>query len=160
MPMNSTTYETFTMLAVAGAPVVFAADPSAAIDVLPISSGLGGAIVATMKSSLFSGKPQPNQPRLAWLSVLVSGGAAAVFLAPAMAEALGWHDRIRWVIFLHFVVGLIGSTLCEVLLQQSVGISQAIATAIGKLAGVHPRPDPTQPIQLPNLPQPEKPSQG
>lgn len=157
MPMNSTTIETFTLLAVAGAPVVFASDPSVAIDVLPISSGLGGAIVATMKSSLFTGqKLSPPQPRLAWLSVLVSGSAAAVFLAPAMAEGLGWHERIRWVIFLHFVVGLIGSTLCEVLLSQSNGISRAITAVFAKIAGVPIQDYPRQPEQLQVPPTPEK----
>ena len=110
----------------AAAPVaaaaVAAADPAAALDILPVSAGLSGSIVAGLKTHLRPGGA-PTAGRWQWLPTVVSGAAAAVFAGPALAELAGWHD-LRSLILMHFLVGLLGSTLCDEVLTRSRAISR------------------------------------
>lgn len=110
---------------VAPAAVIAAADPAAALDILPVSAGISGSIVAGLKAHLtLSGQTMPNGlGRLQWLPTVASGAAAAVFAGPAMAELVGWHS-LRFLVLMHFVVGLLGSTLCDEVLSRSRTIAR------------------------------------
>src|SRR5688500_9064679 len=110
-----------------GAPVAVmaaaaAAEPAAALDILPVSAGLSGSIVAGLKTHL-SG--QSAGGRWQWLPTVVSGAAAAVFASPALAGLAGWHD-LRSAVLMHFLVGLLGSTLCDELLTRSRALSRLL----------------------------------
>jgi hypothetical protein len=110
---------------VAVAAATAAADPAAALDILPVSAGLSGSIVAGLKTHLRpGGSPTPGS-RWQWLPTVVSGAAAAVFAGPALAELAGWHE-LRSLILMHFLVGLLGSTLCDEVLTRSRALSKLI----------------------------------
>jgi hypothetical protein len=113
----------------AAAPVavaaVTAADPAAALDILPVSAGLSGSIVAGLKTHLRPGASPSPAGRWQWLPTVVSGAAAAVFAGPALAEMAGWHE-LRSLILMHFLVGLLGSTLCDEVLTRSRVLSKLV----------------------------------
>src|SRR5688572_5416085 len=109
---------------VAVAAVAAAAEPAAVLDILPVSAGLSGSIVAGLKTHLLSHGP-PAGGRWQWLPTVVSGAAAAVFAGPALAGLAGWHD-LRSAVLMHFLVGLLGSTLCDELLTRSRALSRLL----------------------------------
>ncbi|HKB03898.1 MAG TPA: hypothetical protein VKD90_16875 [Gemmataceae bacterium] len=97
-------------------------DPAAALDILPVSAGLSGSIVAGLKTHLRPGGAPPAG-RWQWLPTVVSGAAAAVFAGPALAELVGWRE-LRSLILMHFLIGLLGSTLCDEVLTRSRALSR------------------------------------
>jgi hypothetical protein len=104
---------------------VAAADPGAVLDILPVSAGLSGSIVAGLKTHLLGAgaTPAPGSARWQWLPTVVSGAAAAVFAGPALAELVGWHT-LRTLVLMHFLIGLLGSTLCDEVLTRSRALSR------------------------------------
>lgn len=133
MPVNATAADTIIGITTAGIPTILAAAAIPdALELLPISAGLSGAVVAAMKTHLIGGPPDMKHPgRLHWLSVVISGAAASVFVAPALADVMGWH-AVRWQILTHFIVGLLGSSLCDLVLGNGQRLSKAI---VAKLMG-------------------------
>jgi hypothetical protein len=122
------------MTAAAALPVAAVAvatgDPGV-LSVLSVSAGLSGAVVATLKMHLNqSGDGGTPQPRWHWLSTVISGAAAAVFAGPAIASAVGMN-QLPPVMLTHFVTGLLGSSLCDVVLLNQKQIIAWAAKRFG-----------------------------
>jgi hypothetical protein len=132
MPMTSAAAEACVALAAAApaAVVVAAGADAAALDILPVSAGFSGAIVAGLKSHL-TGPTGAGWGRLQWLPTVLSGACTAVFAGPAIAEVVGWQS-LRTLILMHFLIGLIGSTLCDEVLTRSRVISKRIVDRVDK----------------------------
>src|SRR5215208_4422314 len=93
-------------------------------------AGRAGSVGAGLKTHL---RPSAaSAGRWQWLPNVVSGAAAAVFAGPALAELAGWH-QLRSLILMHFLVGLLGSTLCDEVLTRSRTLSRLF---VGRWADV------------------------
>jgi hypothetical protein len=66
-----------------------------------------------------------------------------VFAGPALAELAGWRE-LRSLILMHFLIGLLGSTLCDEVLTRSRSLSRlfvgrwAQALVLGRTTGDRP----------------------
>lgn len=106
------------------APLIAAAtaDP-AALDLLPVSAGISGAIVAALRVHAgMSGGSAAPRGRWDWASTVVTGVLAAVWVGPAFAELAGVGERTRFGMLVHFLTGLLGATLCDLILSNRARI--------------------------------------
>lgn len=127
-PMPSAVAEAALAVTVTAAPAAMlaVADPGAALDILPVSAGISGSIVAGLKTHLAgSGAGKRGVGRLQWLPTVASGASASVFAGPAMAEFVGWHS-LRLIVLMHLLVGLLGSTLVDEVLSRSQLIGRLV----------------------------------
>lgn len=148
MPMNAAAGEALVAITAPGIPAVLlaAADPGVALDLLPVSAGLSGAVVATMKAHLLGVQVENPGGRWRWVGTVMSGAAAAIFVSPFLADLVALH-AIRAAIFLHFVVGLLGSSLCDLILAQSGRLNSVFLNKM--TGGLYPVKPPAMPQQKP-----------
>jgi hypothetical protein len=104
---------------VAGVPLLAAAGDPAAIELVPVSAGLSGAIVAAV---LLHRNGATGRWQL--LSTLAVGALSSIWLGPAAVELSGVGNRVAMVV--HFLAGLLGLTLCDLILANRVGIARAV----------------------------------
>lgn len=129
------------LAAVAAPAVLFAAgDPGSALSILPVSAGLSGAVVAALKAQLAppaakpGDAPQTGPGRLASLlkftATAGSGATAAVFGGPGVMWLVG-TTAIPAAMLIHFLTGLLGSTLCDAVLAAGPSVGDW-AVGVGK----------------------------
>jgi hypothetical protein len=119
MPVSVASVEA-ALFTIAPAAVVAVAEPTMALDILPVSAGFSGSIVAGLKTHLGGGGG-----RWQWLPTVISGACTSVFAGPALAELFGWQS-LRLLILMHFLVGLLGSAICDEVLSRARAISRRL----------------------------------
>jgi hypothetical protein len=126
MPYGATMshQESTTLLTTSFAGIMFAAvggpDP---IQLFPISAGITGAVLAVMRGQ---GEAKGAAGRLRWVSSVIAGVAAAIFVSPVFCNrVLGW-ESVQLLAFGSLLFGLIGSTLVDVLLQRRERVAKIL----------------------------------
>jgi hypothetical protein len=112
------------VIALCAAPVV-AVGP----EFSPLSAGLLGAVLASMRKSSFAdataslGKATIAAGR--WLATLLSGAAATVFGSPAICANAG-IEAGHTMALVYFAVGLVGSTIVDLVISRDRAIAEKI----------------------------------
>jgi hypothetical protein len=117
---------------VAAAPIMAAVTDPAAIDYVAASAGLSGAIVAGLRlhAAMLGQGAGGSLGRWQWWSTIATGALASFWIGPAVAEFAG-VDRTRSAMLVHFLTGLLGSTVCDLILANRDRIVRFLA---GKVA--------------------------
>jgi hypothetical protein len=102
-----------------GVPLLAAVADPQALELVPVSAGLSGAIVATIL--LYRDRPAG---RWQMLSTLAVGALSSVWVGPAAVELAGVDRRFAMVV--HFLAGLLGLTLCDLILANRVALARIV----------------------------------
>lgn len=121
--------------AVSGLPlgVALVLPMDAAFDVLPFSAGLTGAIVsALMIQGAAANGTGPGTRSGIWqrVTTAIAGVSAATWMAPALADTIGAHS-VRLACLIHFITGLLGSTIVAYILANPGRIGRIVARLSG-----------------------------
>lgn len=120
------------------APVIFAVDPDLAFQVIPVGSGLGGALVCALVKAnqrRDSGQKPPAGGTFAFITIVLAGSVATIGGSPAILEALGWRS-IPTAMGLHLVVGLTGSAICDAVISAGPKIGTWLVEAARRAIGL------------------------
>lgn len=108
---------------VAGVPLMAAAADPAAIELVPVSAGLSGAIVAAILLHK-SGAGTGQAGRWQLLSTLAAGALSSIWLGPAAVDLLHAPGRVAMVV--HFLAGLLGLTVCDLILANRAALARLV----------------------------------
>jgi uncharacterized membrane protein YeaQ/YmgE (transglycosylase-associated protein family) len=111
-------------------------DASRGPSVLPIAAGITGAFVAGIRSR--PGSEPQSHSRFEWASIIISGVAAALFVGPVITKHIIGVEATEIAAFVNFVVGLIGSTLVDLILARGKAISGWLMNKGGAVVGIPP----------------------
>lgn len=128
------------IVAVAGPAALLAAgDTEAALQILPVSAGLSGAVVAALKAQLsgVAGQSAPDRFKqlLRFVATAGSGATAAVFGGPGALVLLGVHG-VPVAMLVHFIVGLMGSAICDAVIGAGPWAGDQIVAGVKRAAGI------------------------
>jgi hypothetical protein len=112
-----------------------------------VSAGLSGAVVAALKAQL-SNVAGTSTDRLMALLRFVgtagSGATAAVFGGPGVLVLLG-VKAVPVAMLAHFIVGLMGSAICDALIGAGPWAGDQVVAALRRAAGIPASPKPPAP---------------
>lgn len=123
-----------------------------AIDVIPFSAGLTGAILSALmiQTQATTSGTGPGVKLDVWrrLTTAIAGVGAATWMAPAIADGVGWH-QVRAVCLMHFIVGLLGYTIVAYVLANPVLIGRFFAKLVGVSVSDPNLKPPAMPVTTP-----------
>ncbi len=141
MPTSAAAIDSVLFMAVTSPAAIMLADaaaqaPAAALEIIPVSAGLSGAIVCALKMHLgvkTAEKAAVTGNVWRFITTAGSGAAATIFTSPWLVSTIGFVS-VPSSMFVHFVIGLIGSALCDKILGIAPTISDWVVDLAKKTA--------------------------
>jgi hypothetical protein len=135
---------------IAGTLLTAAGAPDHLMETIPVSAGITGALLAGLKSR----QQEPATQRYQWVISVISGVATAIFCGPVLTANVLGFTSVPAVTFAYFVLGLLGSTLVDVVIENRLLISTwLIRRGVSKISD----PPIVCPVD-PNAPKPPTPA--
>lgn len=134
MPHNHSQLDSVTMLSSLMAGTVLATtDAYAPIEVFPLSAGVSGAMLSVLRGR---GQKDPKESRAQLISSFLCGVVASLFFAPFVSQhllpPLTGNPDLATRTLVHLVVGLLGTTIIDWLLEYR---KKLVASGARKLLG-------------------------